>query len=437
MDESSLSSLITAITLIPVYAVVTMGLSALLNSRPEYADENDEIGNRRLTLTQQFLSVILLFAIALTAVNSLVPSLTALWGNAWLHYIIVLLPFALAVLVLGEVVPKSVGAAYAEQIAPVMRVMIIPMVFVLRPLTALIYGASQLVSRLFGSTEIANSITKEELLTVIDAGQSFEEEERKMIHSVLELDETTVTEIMVPRIDIVAVEKDTSIAEARKVFLESGHSRMPVYDENIDNILGLVYVKDLLEVWHNGDTVVDSVEEITRPAHFIPETMTADQLLHEFQRNKVHMAIVVEDYGGTGGLVTLENLLEEIVGDIQDEYDEDEPEQIVQVSENEYRVDAGMVLDDLNDMLDVELSDEDVDTLGGFIFSQLERVPEPGEIIETDEVELRVVAVEGRRIREVHITRRERKATGDEEQIHHTEVDDAETEHTTPSENIA
>jgi CBS domain containing-hemolysin-like protein len=424
--------------LIPIYALVTTGLAALVNSRPEYADENDEIGNRRLTLTQQLISVILLFAIALMAVTALVPPLAALWGNGWLPYIVVLLPFALAVLVLGEIVPKSVGASYAEQLAPTMRLLVNPVVYVLRPFTALIYSTSELVSRLFGSTEIASSITKEELLTVIDAAsQSFEEGERKMIHSVLELDETTVTEIMVPRIDIVAVEKDTSIAEARKVFLESGHSRMPVFDDNIDNITGLVYVKDLLEVWHNGHTVVGSVEEIARPAHFIPEAMTADQLLHEFQRNKIHMAIVVEDYGGTGGLVTLENLLEEIVGDIQDEYDEDEPEDIIQVGENEYRVDAGVALHELNERLDVELSDEDVDTLGGFIFNQLERVPEPGEVIETTHLDMRVIAVEGRRIREVHVTRREVVTDEDEPQEKERPDADLDADAAEPSEHIA
>lgn len=225
-----------------------------------------------------------------------------------------------------------------------------------------------------------------------------------MIHSVLDLDKTTATEIMVPRIDMIAVEKSTSIAEARQVFLSNGHSRMPVYEENIDNVTGLVYVKDLLEVWHNGDTVVDSVEEITRPAHFVSEDMTADRLLREFQSNKVHMAIVVEEYGGTGGLVTLENLLEKIVGDIQDEYDADEAEEIVQVSDTEYRIDAGIVLDDLNEALDISLADDDVDTLGGYIFNRLERVPEQGETVEGEEINMQIVAVEGRRIREVFVT---------------------------------
>jgi putative hemolysin len=406
LDESSLASLLVVIALIPVHALFTLAISAMMNSRAEYAEEQQEMGNRRLQITEQLVSILLLLVMVAISVERLILPLTAQWANLSLAYVIILAPLGLAVLILGKLVPETVGASYADRIAPLLRLLVIPVVFVLRPLTWLVYYLSMMVARLFGSIDTPTSITEAELLTLIDAGQDFEEEERKMIHSVLELGETTVTEIMVPRIDMVAVAKDTSIAQARTVFLESGHSRLPVYEENVDRIIGLVYVKDLLEVWHNGDTVVESVAEIMRPAHFIPETMTADQLLQEFQRKKIHMAIVMEEYGGTGGLVTLENLLEEIVGDIQDEYDEDEPEDIVQVAPNEYRVDAGVVLDDLNDALETKLNDDDIDTLGGFIFNYLERVPTQGEVIITDGLEMRVEKVEGRRIREVYVIKR-------------------------------
>ncbi len=404
MDDSSLSGLLTIGLLTIAYALVTLAISTLLNSRAEYGEENQPLGNRRLKLTQQIVGTFFLFSIAITANQSIVPAVNRVLPTDWLVFVMVFTPLTFVIVVIAEIVPNSVGIIYAEPLAPVLRFLINPLVFVLRPVTWLTYRTSRLLSGMFGNTDVSDSITEEELLTLIDAGKSFEEEERRMIHSVLDLDKTTATEIMVPRIDIIAVEKGTSIAEARQVFLENGHSRMPVYKDNIDDITGLVYVKDLLEVWHNGDTVVGSVEEITRPVQFVPETMTADRLLHEFQRNKVHMVIVAEQYGGTAGLVTMENLLEEIVGDIQDEYDPDEPEDIVQVSENEYRIDAGIVLDDLNDALDVSLDDDDVDTLGGYIFSQLERVPEPGETLETDEMDMKIMAVEGRRIREVFVT---------------------------------
>ncbi len=425
MDDPSLLSVVILIALLPIYMLVTLATSASL-SRPT-SDDDDDVNKRRLTLTQQLLSTLILFAMALAAQQGLVQPLATALGSTALAYAVVMLPLAAAVMIFGEYVPRAVGVKYGQQIGFAGHLLMAPLQWALIPLTLSVQWLSDRLVRLMGITEVATSITEEELLTLIDSGDHLEEEERKMLHSVLELDKTTVTEMMVPRIDVIAVEKGTSIADARKVFLESGHSRLPVYDDNIDHIVGLVYVKDLLEVWHNGHTVVGSVEEIMRQAHFVPEDMTADQLLQEFQRQKIHMAIVIEEYGGTGGLVTLENLLEEIVGDIQDEYDENESEEILKLTDTEYRVDAGMALDDLNDTLNVELTDEDVDTLGGFIFNKLERVPEEGEVILTEEVELRVLSVEGRRIREVHVTKLITEADEDEASVS-DETADTETQ---------
>lgn len=410
MDESSISGLIIILALLALDALLTMAQTAVANSHSEYAGVDEDVFRRRSELTGQMGDGLLRFAMAVIAVNVFVQPLTLMWGDAvpvWGTYLIVMLPLAVIVIVFGDLLPEILGAAYAAELAPVLRVPLSVFMWLLQPLTALAYQISRLVVKLMGNKQMVSAITEEELLKLVDNDPSFEDDERKMIHSVLQLDETTVTEMMIPRIDIVALENTTAIADARRVFLESGHSRIPVYEENIDHIVGLCYVKDLLEVWHNGDTVVQSVAEIIRPVHFVPETMTADQLLAEFQLNKVHMVIVVEEYGGTAGLVTLENLLEEIVGDIQDEYDQDEEQDIVQVSETVYRVDAGVVLSELNDMLDVELDDEDVDTLGGFIFNLLERVPESGEVVLTPELELHIETVEGRRIRTVKVVKRD------------------------------
>ncbi|MEL6150576.1 MAG: hemolysin family protein, partial [Chloroflexota bacterium] len=340
MDESRIPSVIALIALTPAYALLMFAISVLVNNR--YAEETEERG--RLNRTQQTLSIILLFAIAAIATYTFVDPLAAALQSTVLAYVVVMVPLALIVLIFGQTIPDTLGKIYGAHFETTLRLLLLPAVVVLRPVTWLLKQVTRGVLALSGGNNMDNSITEEELLTLIDAGQSFEESERKMIHNVLELDQTTVTEIMIPRIDILAVDKTTSIAEARKVFLEGGHSRMPVYEDNIDHIVGLVYVKDLLEVWHNGDTVVESVEEIVRPAYFVPRTMTADLLLREFKLQKVHLLIVVEEYGGTGGLVTLEDLMEEIVGDIQDEYDENEVDEIVQVSDTEYRVDAGVTL---------------------------------------------------------------------------------------------
>jgi putative hemolysin len=325
----------------------------------------------------------------------------------WGVYLLVFVPLTLLVVIAGEVVPSTLGSAYREALAPIVRPFMTALITLLRPFTALLEAISRELGRVFGTTDVVATITEEELLTLIDRDPEFDKNEREMIHSVLELGETAVTEIMVPRIDIIAIPKTDTIAEARKVFIESGHSRLPVYEGNIDNIVGLLYVKDLLTVLHNGHTTVGAVAEIMRPMHFIPETMPANRLLQEFQRKKMHMAIVVEEYGGTSGLVTLENLLEEIVGDIQDEYDTDEVEDIIQIKANEYMVDGGVILGDLNEVLGVNLDDTDVDTLGGYILTQLERVPQAGEIVETEDLILRVEAIEGRRIRKVYVTKRE------------------------------
>ncbi|MFZ4815743.1 MAG: hemolysin family protein [Phototrophicaceae bacterium] len=407
MDEPSLSSISLLILLIVVKAFISLGYTAVMTERGLAADESNGDG-KRLQLTAQFSTLLLFFSIGVIATRTwVIPLMSLATLPDWGVYLLVFVPLTLLVVIAGEVVPSTLGSAYREALAPIVRPFMTALITLLRPFTALLEAISRELGRVFGTTDVVATITEEELLTLIDRDPEFDKNEREMIHSVLELGETAVTEIMVPRIDIIAIPKTDTIAEARKVFIESGHSRLPVYEGNIDNIVGLLYVKDLLTVWHNGHTTVGAVAEIMRPMHFIPETMPANRLLQEFQRKKMHMAIVVEEYGGTSGLVTLENLLEEIVGDIQDEYDTDEVEDIIQIKANEYMVDGGVILGDLNEVLGVNLDDTDVDTLGGYILTQLERVPQAGEIVETEDLILRVEAIEGRRIRKVYVTKRE------------------------------
>ena len=209
---------------------------------------------------------------------------------------------------------------------------------------------------------------------------------------------------MVPRIDVVAVDVQTSMLEALDVIMEAGHSRIPVYMETIDNVLGLLYAKDLLPYLRDGRTDVP-LDHILREAYFIPETKRASDLLTELQQRRVHIAIVVDEYGGMAGLVTIEDLLEEIVGEIQDEYDTEEPF-VEFVDDNEYVFDARLDLDDLNRLMDVELPTEDSDTLGGFIYSELGRVPAVGSQVTYGDLVFRVESVSGRRIKKVRVQRR-------------------------------
>ncbi len=244
-------------------------------------------------------------------------------------------------------------------------------------------------------------------MTLVDAGEkagTIEDEEKEMIYSVLQFGETLAREVMVPRIDVVALDITTPLREALGTFIESGHSRIPVYEGSIDTIKGLLYAKDILPVLQNGDS--KSIGDLMRPAYFVPETKRADVLLAELKARKIHMALVVDEYGGTAGLVTIEDLLEEIVGDIRDEFDIHEEAEYEQLGPDEFSVDAAMNIDDFNELMDTELPSEDTDTLGGYMYSRFGRVPAVGETVETPSLVLRVEEVEGQRIRRVHVTRK-------------------------------
>ncbi|HLV43744.1 MAG TPA: hemolysin family protein [Aggregatilineales bacterium] len=251
----------------------------------------------------------------------------------------------------------------------------------------------------------AAQVTEEEIMTLVDAGEeegSIELEEKEMIYSIFQLDETLAREIMVPRIDMIAVEMNTPLADARRVIIEAGHSRIPVYEESLDRVKGLLYAKDLLEVWEKGEETFD-MARLLRPAFFIPESKRVSDLLHELQQSKVHIAIVIDEYGGTAGLVTIEDIVEEIVGEIFDEYDEEVDLPYEALGPDEYTFDGRIDLDDFNRLLDTHLPTELGDTLGGFIYGRLGKVPDIGEMIHTDRLNIEVLEVSDRRIRKVRV----------------------------------
>jgi CBS domain containing-hemolysin-like protein len=251
--------------------------------------------------------------------------------------------------------------------------------------------------------EIANTLTQDDFETLVDTGQEeglLEREEGRMIISIVRLGETLAREIMVPRIDMVALDVSVKPEQAVDIMLQSGHSRVPVYEDTIDKILGVLYVKDLLRVYCS-ETRDKSLREIIRPAYFIPEAKHLDTLLAEMQAGRIHMAIVVDEYGGIAGLVTLEDIVEEIVGEIQDEYDQEE-ELPYQILENgDYLFQGRFDLDAFNEMMGSNLDTEEADTLAGYIYSQLGRVPFVGEKVQHDNLLLTVEQVSARRIRKI------------------------------------
>jgi CBS domain containing-hemolysin-like protein len=227
--------------------------------------------------------------------------------------------------------------------------------------------------------------------------------ERDLIHSIFEFGDTIVREVMVPRPDIVAVEDDKALRDVQALVLTHGYSRVPVFHEELDEIVGICYAKDVLKALHQGKQ--DSpLAEVVREAHFVPETKKIADLLREMQKEKFHIAIVTDEYGSVSGLVTLEDLLEELVGEITDEYDQEEPE-IAEVEEGVYRVSGKASIDDVNEVLGVELPDEEWDTVAGFVLDLFGRIPKAGEELEFQGLRFRAEEVLGRRIAKVLITR--------------------------------
>jgi CBS domain containing-hemolysin-like protein len=230
-----------------------------------------------------------------------------------------------------------------------------------------------------------------------------DKEEQEMIESVLELSETTVDEIMTPRTDIVAVEVNSDLQTVLDTIKTAGHTRVPVYEDNIDNIVGLIYAKDLLaEIGKNPADF--KLRDKMRQAYFVPETKPLRVLLHEFQDQKQHIAIVLDEYGGTAGIVTLEDILEELVGEIADEYEKNPPEPIKEVDQNTIEVDARTYVDDLNNQFALNIpEDEDYDTIGGFVFSRLGYIPKTGEKFDYDNLKFTITSAEPRRIKHIRI----------------------------------
>jgi len=234
-----------------------------------------------------------------------------------------------------------------------------------------------------------------------------DKEEQEMIENVLELSNSTADEIMTPRTDIVAIEVNSDLQKILETITTAGHTRVPVYEDNIDNIIGLVYAKDLLT--EIGKTGADfKLRDKMRDAYFVPETKPLRTLLHEFQNQKLHIAVVLDEYGGTAGIVTLEDILEELVGEITDEYEEIPPEPIKQIDQNTFEADARTYVDDLNDQFELNLpEDEDYDTIGGFVFSHLGYIPKSGESFDYENLKFTIAAAEARRIKRIRIQKTE------------------------------
>ncbi|HWH33484.1 MAG TPA: hemolysin family protein [Egibacteraceae bacterium] len=309
--------------------------------------------------------------------------------------------------VVAEAAPKTLALQNTERVALMTAPLVAVFVRPLAPLARLLIGVANVVVPGPAPAGGPFVVTEDELREMIDVAEDteiIEESEREMIHSIFELGDTVVREIMVPRPDMATVSDADSLSDVLESMLASGHSRLPVYHGDRDHIVGLVYAKDVLRRLHATASETGPWQDLLRSAHFVPELKPVDALLRELQAEKVHMAIVVDEYGATAGLVTIEDILEEIVGEIVDEYDTEEI-LVEALDENAWVVDARLPVDDLSKLVDSELPSEGWDTVGGLLFGMLGHVPSPGERVDVDSVRLVAERVKGRRISKVLVRR--------------------------------
>jgi len=350
--------------------------------------------------------------LGITMGEALVRLLEALAGmHAGAAYGLSLLITTLVLVIFGEVLPKALTLRRADRFALVAAPGIWLAGMILRPLRVVVTWLTGLLFRLTRISELppAPFLTDEEFLLVLEDGGApgvIEEDERQMIRGILQFGDKTVRDILVPRMDIVALPESATAADAMAIFREHEYARMPVYRDNLDTILGLVYAKDLIQCL--DDNRMDTpVTALMRPAHFVPETMTLADFMKHVQRYHAHLAVVVDEYGGTRGIVTLQDALREVVGDIGDDEDESEEPRCEQVGPGEYLVDGSYSLEKLEELTGIRAEDEEHTTLAGFLMSRAERVLNPGDSLELDGMTCRIEAVNGKRVTQVRLWIRE------------------------------
>ena len=313
----------------------------------------------------------------------------------------------LLILVFGEITPKTIATIRTEKMALAYARPLIVLMTILTPIVFLINAISNGLLKLLGvSRDDAGKLTQGDIQTIVDVGHEegiIQSDEKDIITNVFELKDSAVKEVMVPRVHVSILDANISFKELLKVFREDKYTRYPVYEDTPDRIIGTINMKDLL-LYHDGDTSSFSVRNILREAHFVFEHKKIRELLAEMMEASVSIAIVVDEYGDWTGIITLEDVLEEIVGEIHDEYDEPSDDLIYQVAPNEYIAEGAISLDDFSDRLDTEIESEDYDSLGGYILEQLDRIPDVGDAVTTENgIRLVVDSVDNNRIELVHV----------------------------------
>jgi CBS domain containing-hemolysin-like protein len=379
-----------------------------LKNQVEEGDEKARQIEHLISEPNTFLTTILIVNNVAVIVASSMATVLALRFSQQFGELIATVLGSLIVLIFCEITPKTAAVQNPLRVA---RMMVRPVrgaAWLLHPVVVSLNAITGFLVRMIGGqmTRRGPFLTEDEIRLMVTVGEEegvLEEEETEMIHSIFEFADTTVREVMIPRIDMVTLESDATVDQAVDVALQGGFSRIPVFEETIDNIIGILYTKDMLRQLREGHNQ-QPVRDLVRPAYFVPETKKLDDLLSEIRQRRTHMVIVIDEYGSVSGLVTIEDLMEEIVGDIRDEYDIEE-NLYEQVNPNAYIVDAKMSIDDFNELLETELESEDYDTLGGFLYDKLDKIPVAGDTVTSNDLTFTILATRGRRITKVRVER--------------------------------
>ena len=348
--------------------------------------------------------------------NNLIPSISLeVWRGISILLITIILSFF--TLVFGELVPKRLAMKYYEKISYATIGVIRAISIITAPFVKLLTFSTNIVSKLFGVGEAEEEVvTEEEIKMMIAEGEekgTIERGEKQLLNNVFEFNDIIVSEIMTPRTDMYAIDINKNLREMLDEIDEFKYSRIPVYNESIDDIEGVLFVKDILKPLKDNEEI--DIRKIIREPYFVPESKDIDELFKEMQQNKVQMAIVIDEYGGTAGLITMEDIIEELVGNIFDEYDEEELD-IKKIDENTYIVNGMITSYELKKIFDVELPEGDYETLSGYLLDKLGRIPEEDEhpVIEDENLTYRVEEIEDRRIKYVKVCRNMEEQVNDE-----------------------
>ena len=413
MDNTLVLKLLALLVLVACSAVLTGAEAAYFSlgrARLKLISEQRGSGAPLAPLLQRPHDLLVTLLVGITVINIGSAALAAsiadtLFGQRGLAIAIGTMVFMLTVF--GEVLPMTMAVQYPLQFSRLASWPVSWLSRVLTPVRVILSGLTRLTVRSVGQEHASLELTEEELRTLVDVGARegvVEREEREMIHKVFELEDTLVRSLMVPRTDIFCLDVETPAERILPALREQLHSRVPVYEGAIDSIIGILYTKDLLPYVRGLPPSFD-LRSVLHPPYFIPESKRADALLQEFQAKKLHLAVVVDEYGGTAGLVSLEDLLEELVGEIADEYDE--PERLIDaVDAHTFRVAGKLSIDQLNDVTGLRVSNETYDTVGGWVLDLFGRVPRKSERVETPELTITVEKVERTRVVEVLVTLR-------------------------------